>query len=85
VSEVLGHKEVAIILDRYSHALPTLQTETMARPEAILGRRNDAAPRSGGDKGSNLGSREARRQQHARSDCGSGLDRSIWYRIPDSW
>jgi hypothetical protein len=24
VSEVLGHKDVAITLDRYSHALPTL-------------------------------------------------------------
>jgi integrase len=30
VSEVLGHKEVAIARDRYSHALPTLQARAMA-------------------------------------------------------
>jgi hypothetical protein len=56
VSEVLGHKEVAITLDRYSHALPTLHTKAMARLDAILGRRADAAPRTSGDKGSNKGS-----------------------------
>ncbi|MGH2601097.1 MAG: hypothetical protein ACRDJ9_17135, partial [Dehalococcoidia bacterium] len=38
VSEVLGHKEVAIILDRYSHALPTLQAKAMARLDTVLGR-----------------------------------------------
>jgi Phage integrase family len=38
VSEVLGHKEIAITLDRYSHALPTMQTEAMARLDALLGR-----------------------------------------------
>ena len=38
VSEVLGHKEIAITLDRYSHALPTMQTEAMARVDALLGR-----------------------------------------------
>ncbi len=38
VSEVLGHKDVAITLDRYSHALPTMQTEAMARLDALLGR-----------------------------------------------
>ena len=38
VSEVLGHKEVAITLDRYSHALPTLQTRAMARLDSVLGR-----------------------------------------------
>jgi Phage integrase family len=38
VSEVLGHKEIAITLDRYSHALPTMQTEAMARLDAVLGR-----------------------------------------------
>lgn len=52
VSEVLGHKEVAITLDRYSHALPTLHTKAMARLDAILGRRADAAPRASGDRGS---------------------------------
>ena len=55
VSEVLGHKEVAITLDRYSHALPTLHTKAMSRLDAILGRKADAARRSG-DKGSNKGS-----------------------------
>jgi hypothetical protein len=50
VSEVLGHKEVAITLDRYSHALPTLQTTAMARLDAILGRGDDAAPQPEGDK-----------------------------------
>jgi hypothetical protein len=38
VSEVLGHKEIAITLDRYSHALPTMQTEAMAPLDAVLGR-----------------------------------------------
>ena len=49
VSEVLGHKEVGITLDRYSHALPTLHTKAMARLDALLGR-------TGGHKGSNKGS-----------------------------
>jgi hypothetical protein len=52
VSEVLGHKEVAITLDRYSPALPTLRTKAMARLDAILGRGADAARRSRRDKGS---------------------------------
>ena len=38
VSEVLGHKEVAITLDRYSHGLPTLQAKAMARLDTVLGR-----------------------------------------------
>ena len=53
VSEVLRHKEVAITLDRYSHALPTLQTHAMARLDAMLGRGDDAPPETGDDKGSN--------------------------------
>ncbi len=73
VSEVLGHKEVAITLDRYSHALPTLQTQAMARLDAILGRGDDAAERSGGYKGSNKGSPVCRRgRRRARSERGSG-------------
>ena len=56
VSEVLGTKEIAITLDRYSHALPTMQATAMARLDAILGRGDDAAPPSDGDKGSNKGS-----------------------------
>jgi hypothetical protein len=38
VSEVLGHKEVAITLDRYSHAPPTPHIKAMARLDAFLGR-----------------------------------------------
>lgn len=53
---MLGHKEIAITLDRYSHALPTMQATAMARLDAILGRGDDAAPPSDGDKGSNKGS-----------------------------
>lgn len=45
MSEVLGHKEIAITLDRYSHALPTMQAKAMARLDAILGRGDDAARR----------------------------------------
>jgi len=46
VSEVLGHKEVAITLDRYSHALPTLQARAMAGLDSVLGRapRRRSAP-----------------------------------------
>jgi hypothetical protein len=55
VSEVLGHKEIAITLDRYSHALPTMQATAMVRLDAILGRGDDAAPSSAADKGSNKG------------------------------
>lgn len=47
VSEVLGHKDIAITLDRYSHALPTLQAKAMARLDAILGRGDDAQPVAG--------------------------------------
>ena len=38
VSEVLGHRDVVITLDRYSHAMPTMQAEAMGRLDAILGR-----------------------------------------------
>jgi Phage integrase family len=38
VSEVLEHKEVTITLDRYSHALPTLQARAMVRLDSVLGR-----------------------------------------------
>jgi hypothetical protein len=46
VSEVLGHKEVAITLDRYSHALPTLQARAMARLNSVLGRAPRPRPAS---------------------------------------
>lgn len=39
VSEVLGHKDVAITLDRYSHAMPTMQVGAMGRLDAMLGAR----------------------------------------------
>ena len=48
--------QVGITLDRYSHALPTLQTTAMARLDAILGRGDDAPPPAEADKGSNKGS-----------------------------
>jgi hypothetical protein len=35
---MLGHKDVQITLDRYSHSLPTLQAEAMGRLDVILGR-----------------------------------------------
>ena len=38
VSEVLGHEEVVITLDRSSHVLPTLQAEATGRLGAVLGR-----------------------------------------------
>jgi integrase len=58
VSEVLGHKEMAITLDRYSHALPTLQAEAMHRLDALLGRAAaDPVPhRQHADRGSYNGS-----------------------------
>jgi hypothetical protein len=56
VSEVLGHKEVGITLDRYSRALPTLHTQAMARLDAMLGRRDATRGRRGksSDKSSPL-------------------------------
>lgn len=67
VSEVLGHKEVAITLDRYSHALLTLQAKAMARLDTVLGRASrrrvardtdamkdgESRPHKGPDKGPN--------------------------------
>jgi hypothetical protein len=47
VSDVLGHKEVAIALDRYRHALPTLQGEAMGRLDEVLGRAPLDAPAEG--------------------------------------
>ena len=44
VAEVLGHTEVAITLDRYSHSLPTLHAEAMGRLDAVLGRSPLDAP-----------------------------------------
>jgi len=51
VSEVLGHKDVPITLDRYSHAMPTMQVEAMGRLDAMLGRSLLDAPDVGEDEG----------------------------------
>jgi hypothetical protein len=72
VREALGHKKVAITLDRYSHALPTLHTKAMARLDAILGRGADAAPRTLGDEGSNRGSPTAAGQTKGPIQLRSG-------------
>jgi len=50
VSEVLGHKDVAITLDRYSHAMPIMQVEAMGRLDAMLGRSLLDAPDVGEDE-----------------------------------
>jgi hypothetical protein len=39
VSEVVGHEEIGITLDRYSHAVTTLHTKAMARLDATRGPR----------------------------------------------
>jgi hypothetical protein len=36
VSEMLGHTSVAITLDRYSHVMPTMQTEPVRRLDGVL-------------------------------------------------
>jgi hypothetical protein len=85
VSEVLGHKEIAITLNRYSHALPTMQATAMARLDAILGRGDDAAPPSDGDKGSNKGSptpAEANERPDPSVDRARNGEFGTAYRIP---
>ena len=37
VSEMLGHASVAITLDLYSHAAPTMHREAAQRVDALLG------------------------------------------------
>jgi Phage integrase family len=46
VSEVLGRKEVAITLDRYSHALPTLQARAWPASTASWAARRAAGQRA---------------------------------------
>jgi integrase len=95
VSEVLGHKEVAITLDRYSHALPTLQARAMARLDTVLGRAPrrrpargaDAAdaggsgPHKGPDKGPNRRSAGAKEPDPSVDRAQSG-EFGTAYRIP---
>jgi hypothetical protein len=57
MSEALGHKEVAITLDRYSHALPTLQARAMARLDSVLGRAPRRRPARGANAADAGGSR----------------------------
>ncbi len=38
VAEVLGHKDVGITLDRYSHSQPAMHREAAERLDAMLGR-----------------------------------------------
>jgi integrase len=37
VQEILGHSQIAITLDIYSHVLPTMQEEAMHRVDEALG------------------------------------------------
>jgi len=95
VSEVLGHKEVAITLDSYSHALPTLQAKAMARLDIVLGRAprrrsargTDAADAGGSprDKGPDKG---PNRRAEGAKESDPSVDRAengefgTAYRIP---
>jgi hypothetical protein len=82
VSDSLGY---ATSRDRYSHVLPTLQATAMARLEAILGRGDDAAPPSDGDKGSNKGSptpTEASERPDPSVDRAENGEIGAAYRIP---
>lgn len=42
VSEMLGHSQIAITLDLYSHVTPTMQREATAAMDAIVARQSDA-------------------------------------------
>ena len=82
---MLGHKEIAITLDRYSHALPTMQATAMARLDAILGRGDDAPPAAESDKGSNKGSptpAEASEKPDPSADRAQSGEIGTAYRIP---
>jgi len=39
VQELLGHGQIPMTMDTYSHVMPTLQRDTMARLDALLGNR----------------------------------------------
>ena len=36
VSEMMGHANIAITLDTYSHVLPTMQADAAAKMEALF-------------------------------------------------
>ena len=67
---MLGHKDVAITLDRYSHAMPTMQVEAMGRLDAILCRSPLDAPDVGEDEAPFLGPESG--YGEARSELRSG-------------
>jgi integrase len=50
VQELLGHGQIGMTMDTYSHVMPTLQRDTMARLDDLLGNslKNDDAGGSGG-------------------------------------
>jgi hypothetical protein len=84
-SEVLGHQEVAITLDRNSRALPTLHTKAMARLDAIKGQRADAAPRTAAIRAQVRAPRPAPRQTKGPirvQQIGLKMRLGTAYRIP---
>jgi integrase len=53
VQELLGHGQISLTMDTYSHVMPTLQRETMARLDDLLGnrvRKDDSGGSNGVDR-----------------------------------
>jgi integrase len=50
VQELLGHGQISMTMDTYSHVMPTLQRDTMARLDDLLGNR-DKNDDDGGSRG----------------------------------
>ncbi len=50
VQELLGHGQIGMTMDTYSHVMPTLQRDTMARLDDLLGNR-DKNDDGGGSRG----------------------------------
>jgi len=74
VSEMLGHTSVGITLDRYSHAMPTMQAEAVRRLDDVLRGRLRVQMRV----------RRTPRARKPRFTLRIGAEWRIWYRIPDS-
>jgi site-specific recombinase XerD len=53
MQELLGHGQIDMTMDTYSHVMPTLQRDTMARLDDLLGNRvkNDESGSSGSIEG----------------------------------
>jgi integrase len=47
VMEILGHSQISLTMNTYSHVIPSLQVEAAARMEELLGQR-EAVPEAGG-------------------------------------